>query len=363
MDALSLFSADYPAARAKFLEAARSAGASLHRHENPAVGPEGSPLTTDVAVLGPEDAKVTLMVTSGTHGAEGFFGSAVQVAWLRSRGLQALPPDLKVVLVHAINPFGFAWLRRTNEDNIDINRNFIDHEAGHPANPGYQALHEAILPTRWDEESQQAYEQATEAFVAEHGQRALEAAITAGQYSQSEGLFYGGEKPCWSNRLIHSLAEKHAAAAEAVIFIDLHTGLGSWGYIETIHRHPAGSPGEDWLKRHYGSHSLGSLARGDSASTASSEGLLEVGVARALPGKRIYACALEAGTRPVAQVLGALRADNWLHIHGDLHSQQGKAMKAAMKEAFCPPEVAWKELVLLRCRQILDGAMAGAAEA
>ncbi len=363
MSVLSCFAKDYAAARSKFLEAADSAGATLSRHENPAIGPEGVDLTTDVAVLGPKDAGVTLMVTSGTHGTEGFFGSAVQVAWLRGPGLQPLPPDLKVVLIHAINPFGFAWLRRTNEDNIDINRNFIDHAAGHPENPGYEALHEAILPESWDEASEAAFRDAAEAYAAEHGQRALEAAITQGQYSHADGLFYGGTKPCWSNRLIHDLAERHGKGAEAVIFIDLHTGLGSWGHIEIIHRQPPDSPGERWLLEAFGSHSLASLARGDSKSTASDAGLLEVGVARSLPGKRLTACALEAGTRPVPQVLGALRADNWLHAHGDLHSEQGQEIKTAITEALCPPETDWKEVVLLRARQILASALAHAAEA
>ncbi len=363
MDALSCFAADYAAARRKFLEAADSAGARVTSHENPAMGPGGEALTCDVASLGPDDAKVTVMINSGTHGAEGFFGSAVQIAWLRNRGMAQLPEGVKVVLIHAINPFGFAWVRRTNEDNIDLNRNFIDHSKGQPENAGYDALHDAILPEDWDDDSAAAFAAASEVFVAENGQRAYEAAITSGQYTHANGLFYGGREPCWSNRLIHSLAETHGEASEAVVFLDLHTGLGSWGFIEIIHRHLADSRGEAWLHRFYGRHSIGSLARGNSASTASSEGLVEVGVARALPGKRIYACALEAGTRPVPQVLEALRADNWLHARGDLKSEQGQAIKTQMREAFGPPETDWREVVLLRARQILDSTLAGAREA
>ena len=32
-------------------------------------------------------------------------------------------PDLAVMMVHAINPYGFAWLRRTTEEGVDLNRN------------------------------------------------------------------------------------------------------------------------------------------------------------------------------------------------------------------------------------------------
>ena len=31
----------------------------------------------------------------------------------------------QLVLIHSINPFGFFGLRRVNEDNIDLNRNFL----------------------------------------------------------------------------------------------------------------------------------------------------------------------------------------------------------------------------------------------
>ncbi len=67
-----------------------------------------------------------LVVSSGVHGVEGFFGSAVQLAFL-----EKLPPDWRppegaaVVLIHALNPFGFAWQRRFNEENVDLNRNFL----------------------------------------------------------------------------------------------------------------------------------------------------------------------------------------------------------------------------------------------
>lgn len=363
MDALSCFSPDYPAARRKFLEAAASAGAEVTSHVNPVMGPDGSELACDVATLGPADAKQVLMINSGTHGAEGFFGSAVQISWLRNRGLHPLPSDAKVVLVHAINPYGFAWVRRTNEDNIDINRNFIDHEAGHPENAGYEAMHAALLPEAWNAESEAAFLATAESFIAEQGQRAFEAAMTQGQYTHADGIFYGGQEPCWSNRTIAKLVNETAEAAEALVFIDLHTGLGSWGFIEIIHRQAPDGRGEKWLMKAFGTHSLGSLARGDSASTASSDGLVEVGVARALPGKRIVACALEAGTRPVAQVLGALRADNWLHVHGELDCDQGRAIKQQMREAFGPPERDWREIVLVRARQILDSALAEVAEA
>ena len=50
------FAADYSEARDKFLAAARVAGATTYRYDNPAKGPRGEALSTDVARLGPDDA-------------------------------------------------------------------------------------------------------------------------------------------------------------------------------------------------------------------------------------------------------------------------------------------------------------------
>ena len=87
MPDLSAFSPDYWTARAKFREAARAAGAALTDHVNPAAAPPGhdGKLTTDVAVLGPADAGLVLLVNAGTHGVEGFAGSAIEIALLARR--------------------------------------------------------------------------------------------------------------------------------------------------------------------------------------------------------------------------------------------------------------------------------------
>src|SRR5262245_30689570 len=69
-------------------------------------------LTIDVAKLGPSSAESLLILSSGLHGVEGFFGSAVQLTWLESvpRGWSP-PAGWRVLLLHALNPWGFAHIR------------------------------------------------------------------------------------------------------------------------------------------------------------------------------------------------------------------------------------------------------------
>ena len=93
--------------------------------------PFGGQDDAEVALLGPADAASVLVTISATHGVEGFCGSGVQVATFAQR--QNVPAGMALVAVHAINPYGFAWLRRVTEDNVDLNRNFIDHSSKLPA--------------------------------------------------------------------------------------------------------------------------------------------------------------------------------------------------------------------------------------
>ena len=77
-------------------------------------------------------------------GIEGFCGSGCQTGFLTENWKSRLAIDTALVLVHANNPHGFAQ-RRINEDNIDLNRNFIDFDAKTPESPEYAELHPALV--------------------------------------------------------------------------------------------------------------------------------------------------------------------------------------------------------------------------
>jgi len=170
------FSPDYSSARERFCTAAQRAGARLGRYVLPErLGPRGESLSIDVARLGPEDASDALVVLSGTHGVEGFAGAGCQVGFLTDRLYEVLPSTACALLVHALNPYGFAWLRRVNEDNVDLNRNFIDFTKPLPVNAGYAEIHDWLLPATWPPGADAEAELA--AYGARHGARGLQRAI------------------------------------------------------------------------------------------------------------------------------------------------------------------------------------------
>jgi len=357
MDPQAFFSASFAEARPKFLAAATAAGARLRSIAHPLKGPDGGALATDVAVLGPPEATRRLLLISATHGVEGHCGSGIQVALLRTGALQALPPDLAVVLVHAINPHGFAWTRRVTEDNVDLNRNFVDFSGPLPENPAYDSLFAAINPPSLSPEIMAAARETLRALSQSHGAMAMQAAVSSGQYRHDDGVWYGGSRPTWSRLTLEDIARRELGHATAVAAIDFHTGLGPYGYGEIITELDPGDPLFALAQAWYG-EGVTSTISGNSTS-ARLTGTMDGGLARALAPAWLSYVALEFGTRPTSVVLDAVRQDNWLHLHGNLESDQGKAIKALIRDAFYPDEDGWRTAVLARACAVVAGAVQG----
>jgi hypothetical protein len=348
------FADAYAPAREAFLAACADAGADVTSFRHPAAGPDGEALHTDVARIG--EGSRLLVVSSGTHGVEGFGGSACEVAFLP---LVVPPPGVEVVLVHALNPYGFAHVRRTTEDNVDLNRNFVDH-ANPPRNDAYERLHDLLLPADWGGPAHAEASAALLEVVARDGLRAVQSAVTAGQYSRPDGLFYGGHAETWSNRTWRAVLDRYARERTHVAFVDLHTGLGAYGAGEVIFRARYEDGGLARARAWYGA--VTSSEEGSSVSTVIG-GTTHSAVVGAAPDAQLTTVTLEFGTRPGLEVLAALQADNWLTQRGGPGAPQAKEIKRAIRAAFCPDEDDWRSAVLARGVEVLNLAVAGLATA
>ncbi|MGF1611464.1 MAG: M14 family metallopeptidase [Kiloniellales bacterium] len=360
MTASRYFSADYGEARARFLDASRQAGALIESHRCPTPGPEGEPLFTDVAWHGPKDAASVLVTISGTHGVEGFCGSGVQAGWLAGGLDRERPAEIALMQIHAMNPYGFAWLRRVTEDNVDLNRNFVDHAAPYPVNPGYEALAEAICPPEWNDAVIAETMQILLAYAETEGEWALREAITAGQYSHPDGIFFGGHQPTWSHRMLETIFADKLRHARQVAVIDYHSGLGPRGHGERISVQDRGREALRQAESWYGD--ITSPAAGTSSSVEII-GFNVQGMERAVPHATLTAIVLEYGTQPAKEVQLALRAENWLHLHGDPGTSKGRAIKRQLRDAFYQDQDDWKEMVFERAVDTQRRALAGLSEA
>ena len=102
--------------------------------------------------------------------------------------MPALPDDAAIVIVHVLNPYGMAWLRRVNENNVDLNRNFrAANDNGVDLESDYLKLDSFLnpqSPPRFD----LFYVQAIWLML-KYGMPALRQAVAGGQFIRAKGLF------------------------------------------------------------------------------------------------------------------------------------------------------------------------------
>jgi hypothetical protein len=351
------FARDYFNARARFLDRAKQRGARTARFVVAATGPSNELLSIDTAYLGAARPQQLLIVTSGTHGAEGFAGSAIQQRWLDVSDL-ALPGDAGVLLVHAVNPFGFAWIRRTNENNVDLNRNALERFPG-PANPAYAQLNRWLNPTStgldffWPMALGQ---------LLRMGLAHLKQAIAGGQYDHPRGIFYGGNEPQESITHLQSiLSASDFSDVERVLSVDIHTGLGRYATYKVLVDFPEGSPPFRKLEQWYGTDYVNGSRPEKSVSYQVSGGITGL-VERCFPAANVFPSVLEFGTVPLPAMIARLRDENRAYFHCPRNSREYERARMRLLAAFCPTDPGWRNRILEQGVRVLRQAQRALAD-
>jgi Protein of unknown function (DUF2817) len=354
---------------------------------NDTSGPGGEKLAIEVACLGSADPGRIVIVSSGLHGIEGFLGSAIQLAWLEMRVAQhSLASDSAFILIHAINPFGFAWRRRSNERNVDLNRNFLDDRSFLTCDPAYAEsrriydgldtfLNPASLPSpcepytakainvilqaglsaraRMSPHAKPSYFQVREIFAL--GLAELQKSLPVGQYEHDKGLFYGGRRSEQSTRVLQRQLPVWTANARMILHVDFHTGLGVSGGYKLLVVDEPGSDRYEWLKAQFGSDDV---EPSEGRTAYRSRGSMAEYFANRLADRNYHCLTAEFGTYHPLYVLGALRAENRAHFYGNPGQPAYERAKQRLLEAFCPAAPHWRELAVANGLKIIKRAAA-----
>ena len=354
----SLFSPDYITARSRIREAASRLGCQIEAHPVGDTGPNGEELTIDVVITPGTSQDRALVLSSGLHGVEGFFGSAVQLGvledWISRK--ESLP-GVRCVLLHALNPFGFAWRRRVNETNVDLNRNLLPEGEVFAGSPeGYARLDTLLNPRRgpspWEPVTLKLL-----AAIARYGMPALKQAVASGQYDYPRGLFYGGDRPSRLSEVLSSHFDEWLGDSRHVMHLDFHTGLGDPAACTLLIDDPPTGVHHRRLSAWFGPdsfeagdpHGLAYTARGTFGRWC---------VTRNRGLDYLHATA-EFGTYKPIEVLAGLRAENQAHHWGGLEDASTERAKQRLVELFCPQSDDWRRQVLVRSRQLVAQAIRG----
>jgi hypothetical protein len=356
----SAFSPDYGAARARFRAAAHAMKANLEVLSIGQKGPDGDDLTIDMACVGSRDPKRAVVVSSGLHGVEGFFGSACQAALLEDTlGGWAPPKDGALILLHALNPYGFAWMRRVNEDNIDLNRNFLRAGEGYEGSPEKYGDLDALLNPPRPPGSVMGFLPKAVFNIGRHGMPALKQAVAGGQYDFPKGLFFGGRGPSVTKRLLETHMPKWLPRAERVFHIDFHTGLGKAATYKLFVDHEWGSPGYETLAAKFGDDVVEPWEPKEGVSYEIRGGLGNWCKAT-FPNTNYDVLAAEFGTVNVLQVIAALHMENRAHHFGDPDSAAFQKAKQGLYRAFAPEAATWRTPVVKDGVRIVEQALEAA---
>ena len=363
MQASQHFSQTYLEARQQFLSAAEHVGLHVQSHWHPLRGRDGEALAMDAALLGSKDTSSLLIISSACHGVEGFCGSGAQVALLRDANFLAAQKasGVTVLFIHALNPYGFSWWRRTTHENVDLNRNFQDFTQPLPHNTGYDQIAGWVVPTAWP--PSEAVEAQMQKLIDSHGLPALQAVISGGQYTHPQGIFYGGVNPTWSNLTLRHVLREHGQRCTRLGWIDLHSGLGPSGVAERIfagHDDAAAiARARAWWGQ--GGDHVTSMHDGSSSSPKLT-GLMWAAASQECTQAEYTGIALEYGTVPPLEMMAALRADQWLENHPDAANAKREQIKTQICDAFYTNTDAWKSDVVKQAHAAAHQGLKGLSE-
>jgi hypothetical protein len=322
----------------------------------PGQGPCGETLSIDIARWGQATATRWLILTSGLHGTEAPFGSAVQFRLLDDLARREPPCDIGVLMLHALNPFGYAWVRRANEDNVDLNRNFLlPGEAYQGSPPLYKHVYEAFNPHRRRRFYHSFYAEAWW-LIRRHGMAALQSNLPVGQYEYPEGLFYGGAKPAQLLELLQEHVPRLLPRAQAVTHLDFHTGLGRWGDYRLLLDGPYDQVAADWFRTWQPRDKVEAASANKTAYNArGSFGPWMKAVI--FPHADYHYAAAEFGTYRAVRVLRSLVKELQVHYALPPEHRAYQWAKRLVQATFVPPSPAWRRQVLSSAHSLCQMAL------
>lgn len=233
------FPSNYEASRTRFLQYESKLRDAYQKVESYEIRLGKEQLTVDTLFIPAQKSpKKLVIITSGTHGPEAYAGSALQALFVEEVLGKLNLDETGILLVHALNPWGFKHHRRDTENGVNLNRNFdVSADIFNIRNEGYEKLEE-LIELKGPVKSSFAYpaknlllEMLLKKDVT---QQSLTEAISKGQYTSPKGLNYGGQNFETQTLEMIDLLKRIAPAYSAIFHIDIHTGLGDNGVLHVM---------------------------------------------------------------------------------------------------------------------------------
>lgn len=178
-----------------------------------------------------EQSNKLFVITSGIHGSEAYTGAAMQEMFIR----ELLPSfdrrNAGLLLVHAMNPFGFKHHRRCTEAGVNLNRNFsVSGSIFNIRNQASIALQERLLPR----EPVSSLQSPLLKSFSDLSMDTFAKAVGPGQFERPDHLEFGGKGLEPQSKLLIEKVRQIMPAFKDIVVLDLHTGLGERGRLHLL---------------------------------------------------------------------------------------------------------------------------------
>lgn len=344
------------------IELGEKYGAGISTYSHPEKGPQEDIIFCDSLYFGPLGAEKIMVIISGTHGLEGPAGAEFQIRLLEtmSRNMEeiVLPDNTGLLIIFALNPWGFAYGERTDDENIDVNRSALSHCDQRITGCGHEKVVDVICPDKWDSNVMPSVMKR----IDEMGLGEFQRAVAGGQFDYPKSLFYGGREEAWSVSTLRKICKFYLSETKEIAVMDVHTGLGEYAKGDRIS--PATDINGELAKRTRQWLGLGvqfpNVAGGQSVSSSVAGDILSAMV-RWLPEKEVTPVAVEVGVLSVSDALSNMMASNWARFNEDIAGEDFlRLTKMVLWETFYPAkDKFWHGAVWSACYNVFRAMMAG----
>jgi hypothetical protein len=316
-------------------------------------------LTVDICYLPAQSDSTNLIIlASGTHGVEGFVGHAAQQLFIRQHLNDDLLQDTGVLLIHALNPYGFKYNRKATEFNVDLNRNCpSDINPYEIINDGYVKVYDLLNPAAVVKKSSvdnrfffvKAINEIRKASLPVLRQAALQ-----GQYKFEKGIYYGGTKPELQIAELSPILLAITQPYEKILSLDMHTGYGERG---KLHFFPNPLEGEEKerLEQLFEGYAID---WGDSGDFYVITGDFVSYIGALSKGKEYYPMVMEYGTLNSQTTMGSLKSihvmilENQGFNFGFATAKDSLLVHNDFREMYYPSSENWRNYILKQTNDV-----------
>ena len=312
-------------------------------------------LTTDLALY-QNNSKRLIVFSSGLHGIEGYVGSSIQRHLMQNIKIKSAD----ILMVHSMNPWGMKHKRRVNESNIDLNRNFsINQKIFENKNPDYLKIKQFLNPSEKlniGVMHNLGFLFQSVKLILTYGMESLRKSILIGQYTEKNGLYFGGHQPTELQTHINDLIKTTFLKYQSIIWIDLHTGYGQKNKLHILSNDSKTESGQRISKLFKNQ----SIDFGDQKNFYKSTGdLCDYLNSKTSTDHQITAVVFEYGTMDSQNTLGSIESlrrmviENQGFQNGYINKKSEQESKIKFADMFFPRDQDWQTSILKQTHEFI----------